>query len=266
MRRSPSIEPGLRAIEELLVDVRGIPLWVHPEWAEQFPWLVQGTTGKGTGTVEEAVDFGLFGEVPVGRALARWRDLREGLGMASTAHARQVHGSEIHAWTNAVPSGFLLVDSIDGHCTSLPGLLLTVSLADCVPVFLVAEGSREIALVHAGWRGTARGVLEAAIEAMIRRSGRSASSLWVHCGPAICGECYEVGPEVHAAILPDRPLPERPTPIDVRQALVRRATSLGVLEERTTISAHCTLCGPSPFFSHRAGESGRQLGILGRRD
>jgi copper oxidase (laccase) domain-containing protein len=94
----------------------------------------------------------------------------------------------------------------------------------------------------------------------------SPEKLWVHCGPAICGECYEVGPEVHAGVRPDREPPTAPTPIDLRAAVAERVLAMGVPAEQVTISAHCTRCGSPDFFSHRAGSPGRQMGILGIRE
>jgi copper oxidase (laccase) domain-containing protein len=74
-----------------------------------------------------------------------------------------------------------------------------------------------------------------------------------------------VGPEVHAAIHPDREPPSAPAPIDVRAAIVEHALSLGLRPDRVTVSAHCTRCGPPDFFSHRGGSSARQMGVLGIR-
>ena len=110
-----------------------------------------------------------------------------------------------------------------------------------------------MALVHAGWRGVAGGIVERAVAELGSRHGAAAGGLWLHCGPAICGTCYEVGPEVHRAVDAGAPAPGHPTPIDLRAAIARRAHALGVAEERVTVSAHCTRCGPGGFYSHRGG-------------
>jgi copper oxidase (laccase) domain-containing protein len=120
--------------------------------------------------------------------------------------------------------------------------------------------------VHAGWRGTAAGIVERAIHRLAESWQAPVERLWLHCGPAICGECYEVGPEVHAAVHPDRPVPETNANIDVRAAIVERALGKGVPAEQVSVSTHCTRCGPPDFFSHRAGSKGRQMGILGMRE
>jgi polyphenol oxidase len=242
----------------------GVPLWRHPAWEERFPWLVQGTTGAGTG--EEEFDLAVFGGGPLGAAFERWERVRAATGMRAAVHARQIHGAALLLHDAVPEEGLLLAAGVDGHLTTRPGLLLSVSVADCVPVFLVGERSRALALVHAGWRGVAAGIVEAAVGRLRQDLGTDPADLWLHCGPSICGECYEVGPEVHAGVEPDAEPPGEPTPIDLRAAIVRRATALGVAERRASVSAHCTRCGPGAFFSHRGGSPARQMGLLGRAD
>jgi polyphenol oxidase len=239
-----------------------VPLWVHPEWSERFPWLVQGTTG--VGDPSDPFDLGLAGRQPVGAALDRWRKLGVELGMPTLVHSRQVHAAEIWSHEGVGAPGIVVMDGYDGHVTSSPGLLMAVGIADCVPVSVVGEHGRWTALLHAGWRGTAAGIIERGV-ALLRNGGCAADSLWLHCGPAICGTCYEVGPEVHAGVNPHLPVPQENTPIDLRAAIAQRAVSLGIPAAQVSVSEHCTRCGIPEFFSHRAGSPGRQMGILGIR-
>lgn len=240
-----------------------LPLWHHPEWSERMPWLVQGVTGRGDEA--EPFDLGLFGREPVGAVLGRWERIRRGAGMRRVVHSRQVHGAELRSHGPGEESGLLVGSGHDGHLTRAAGVLLTVSVADCAPVYLVDARRRAIALVHAGWRGVAAGIVERAIERLRAWGDDSGEELWLHCGPSICGACYEVGPEVHAAVNPGVPTPVEPTPIDLRAAIVNRGASAGIAVERCTLSVHCTRCGPGAFFSHRAGSPARQMAILGIR-
>jgi len=241
-----------------------IPLWIQPEWAERFPWLVQGTTGRGSG--DEPFDLGLSGAQPVGKVLDRWRAMAAATGMATAVHSRQVHGAEIYVHAERGAPGISVMHGYDGHATERAGLLLSAGVADCVPVFVVDPQHRRIAMVHSGWRGTAQGIGERAIELLARLGSSSPTDLWLHCGPAICGACYEVGPEVHAAIHPHREPPPGRANIDVRAAIAERALAAGVRAERITVSTHCTRCGPPDFFSHRGGSAGRQMGVMGIRE
>jgi polyphenol oxidase len=232
----------------------GPPLFVHPDWARELPWLVQGTTGRGT---DGAWDFGLFGRTPVDEAMRRWRALQASLGVNRVVHSRQVHRDSILEHETG-PPGLGISDGFDGHATSREDLLLTVSIADCVPIFLVDPERRRVALLHGGWRGTARGILARGLE----RLGAEPATVRLHLGPAICGTCYEVGPEVHEALGLTRPA--APTPVDVRVVLANQAVAAGVRPGNVSVSDHCTRCGDG-FYSHRGGSPGRQLGVLGLR-
>jgi YfiH family protein len=158
-------------------------------------------------------------------------------------------------------SGCWKDEPADGHVTSWAGILLGVTVADCVPVFMVDPGNRTVGLLHAGWRGAAAGILEEGLSRMADEFGSEAENLHVHFGPSICGRCYEVGPEVFRSL--GLPEPAQPTPIDLRAHLASRAEGLGVRREQLSVSTWCTRCGGSPFFSHRAGEAQRQVGFLG---
>lgn len=208
--------------------------------------------------------MGCFGATPVREATARWNALRESSGCPRAVHARQVHGAAVDVH-EAADAGLFIGEGRDGHFTARAGVLLTVSVADCVPVFLVDPVRRAVALVHAGWRGVAAGILGAGV-AEFARTGSDPADLLVHLGPAICGDCYEVGPEVFAALGLDAP--PGPAPLDLRAARAARAVAAGVTAERITASAHCTRCqrtGPRRFHSHRAGDPERQIAFLGVR-
>ena len=251
---------GARVVEERLAGSDGVPLFVLQEWTERMPWLVAGTTGAGPDDVAGGFDLGLFGESPVGAAIGRWRALIGRTGVRGAAHSRQAHQTRIQLHA-AAHEGLLVSDGYDGHITRTPRLLLAVSVADCVPVFLVDEDARVIALLHAGWRGVAGDMLEHGIAALQELTRSRTGRVHVHFGPSICGKCYEVGPEVHEAVGLARP--DSNTPIDLRAVLASRARASGIDPDRITRSAHCTRCGPGRFFSHRGGESGRQMGVLG---
>lgn len=289
----------VRRVTEVVRDGR-IPLRAHPEWTRAFPWVVQGITvrralaprpgldradpsGRDLSDADrsghdhadatrsgrdhsgrpddEDLDFGLFTGAAAGAVMKRWEHLARERGCARMVHARQVHGRRITRH-EAVPPGLLLVPPCDGHATRQPGTLLAVSVADCVPVFAVAPRARAVLLLHAGWRGVAGGILEAGLEMLERDFGTPPGNAHIHMGPAICGRCYEVGPEVHEAL--GLPRPSSPAhPVDLRRVLARRALAAGTDPGRLTISRFCTRCADAPFFSHRGGDAGRQIAVLG---
>ena len=213
--------------------------------------IVAFTTGRDAGT------FGMQSEEPVGQVMARWARLRAHLGDPGRrfATATQVHGREIlehrGSWR-----GWLRGDAADGHFAPARGIAMAVTVADCVPVFL-AHASGAAAVLHSGWRGTPAGITESAIR-RYAALGVPARELDLHCGPAICGRCYEVSAEVYAQLTGHDP--RTPATVDLRALIADRARALGV--EHITVSARCTRCDNDRFFSHRAGDTGRQLGVI----
>ena len=228
-------------------------------WKSTFPWLRAGTTrrARSVASAAAAARGSAPTEMPdnVDRALAA--------GWRSVVRSRQVHGRSIHVH-GRLPRGVCLTGKGDGHATGVSGVLLTVTLADCVPVFIVDPGRRTVALLHAGWRGTAAGVVEAGLDTLSESFGSDPKELHVHLGPAICGSCYEVGPEVFRAL--GEVAPRAPAAIDLRSVIRRRSSAAGVRGRNVTVSDECTLCGDGRYYSHRRGDRGRHRGYIGIRE
>jgi hypothetical protein len=236
------------------------PLRIHPDWADRWDWLIQGTTWRGAAG---DFDLGLSGGQPVGAVLDRWRSLQRTLRTGGIVHSRQLHRAAVRIHAQAT-QGLAILDGFDGHHTAGSDLALTVSVADCIPVSIVDPVARTVTLLHAGWRGVAAGIIERGITIASRAANGATARLHVHFGPAICGECYEVGPEVHEQL--GLPVPASPGPVDLREVGVARAVGAGALNAAITVSELCTRCESGrPFYSHRAGEAGRQMAVLGIR-
>lgn len=240
-----------------------IPRTEVPGWERRFPGLIAGTTGRRP--TEQRPNFGLFTALPAGDAMEAWDGILKSTGMRGAVQSRQVHGAEVRIHRGGVgktvaEAGLRVLGPADGHATAQRGLLLTVTTADCVPVFIVGAGAEAVCLLHAGWRGTAAGILESGIAALVGELGLPLSGLHIHLGPAICGSCYEVGAEVFEALgIPggDQEM------LDLRGVLAARAKSQGVPGDQVTISELCTKCSGGQFFSHRGGDGGRQIAYLG---
>jgi copper oxidase (laccase) domain-containing protein len=152
------------------------------------------------------------------------------------------------------------MDGVDGHLTGTPGVMLSVTVADCVPVYLIHPPSRTIGLLHAGWRGVAAGILETGISSLVDLCGGTVFDIVIHCGISICGECYKVGHEVRTAVMG---VPSEGGLLDLRAVLAARAGRLGAA--RVTASGWCAAHHRDRFFSHRAsgGRDGRMVAYLG---
>ncbi len=210
-------------------------------------------------TTRAAGTFGTGGTDPVSEVMSRWNALIAELRPRAPrfATAGQVHGNRIVTHTSDW-EGWLRASAADGHFTTAPGTAFAVTIADCVPVFMVHLAG-PIALLHSGWRGTAGGITERAIS-MFVELGLRPSDLHIHLGPSICGACYEVSPDVYSQLTSTSV--SAPTTVDLRALIASHARAAGV--RHITISPFCTRHDNDRFFSHRAGDAGRQIAVIAR--
>jgi YfiH family protein len=235
-----------------------VPLYEIPGWLERYG-VVAGITGRGKAP-GMGFDLGLWNASPVGETMSRWRAFRRAVhGFSAVVLGNQIHGVEVMQLDSGV--GWIQVEGIDGWITAEAGILLTVTIADCVPVYLVVPG-RVVALLHAGWRGTAGGILKRGISRLTDTTGVSASDIVMHCGVGICANCYEVGSEVMdgCGVACSGPGPFH---LDLRGRLADEGRTLGLT--RITTSEWCSAHDGDLFYSHRRsnGADGRMVAYLG---
>lgn len=150
---------------------------------------------------------------------------------------RQRHTTLVHRARAGV-----LGEPGDGLWTDEPGIPMLKLTADCVPIAIArtSGAAPALALLHAGWRGLAEGIVEAGVAAL------GGGSLAAAVGPSIGPCCYEVGPEVSERFDADL---SRGRVLDLWSAAERSLRAAGVAEvERLDV---CTRCNPDLFFSHR---------------
>jgi len=229
------------------------PALLGPRWGRRGPFRVCTTTrrgGVGTG-VQATLSLDARMDVEAGTLATNRRRLSSALALpAAPVWLRQVHG------TTAVDAAAVAGGDrpeADAAWTTRPGVVCAVLSADCLPIVLADRGGEGVAVIHAGWRGLAAGVIESAVAALAIDPNR----LQAWLGPAIGPRAFEVGPEVRAAFV-DR---------DVAAAAAFRAgrgdrwwadlyrlarRRLGALEI-TSISGggRCTATESRYFFSHR---------------
>lgn len=185
-----------------------------------------------------------------------------------TVTASQVHGTAVVAVAGDPPQR--TSDEGDALVTDAPGVAVGVVTADCLPVLLAGDGGRVVAAVHAGWRGTLAGVAPAAVTDLARRYGTAADALTALLGPCIRPCCYEVGPEVSAAVRAaypgwaDRVLLPGPAGRDHLDLVTLNALQLaraGVQDVRDVGNVgSCTKCDPARYHSYR--RDGRGAGRM----
>ncbi len=234
-----------------------IPRFELPQWVREYG-VVAGVTGRGGG-----FDLNLWSRDSVGSVMTRWRTLKQTLGapFPTAVVSHQRHGDAVATVAHRT-DGLVIRDGFDGHATLVPGVMLLVTVADCVPVYLVHPPSGALALLHAGWRGIAGGILARGVERLADLARADVADIVMHCGVSICGQCYEVGPEVIEGVT-GRPA-GRPGLLDLRATLLRQGEALGI--RQATSSGWCTVHHPDRFYSYRrsGGASGRMVAYLGR--
>jgi hypothetical protein len=252
--RLTALPPSLR--EQPVADA-GVPRLELNEWAARYG-VVAGIT-----TREHGFGLGLASEEAVGQVMTHWRKFRASFEerFSGVVLSHQVHGTAVR-WHERRADGWLILDGADGHATATAGVLLTITVADCVPVYLAAPKRGALALLHAGWRGAAAGILERGVALLERHALVAAGDIVMHCGVGICGACYEVGPDV-ATRFTGRPETGR-SHLDLREILAQQAQLLGIAQ--ATLSPWCSAHDRERFFSHRAsgGRDGRMVAYLGR--
>jgi YfiH family protein len=176
--------------------------------------------------------------------------LRALTGGTEVTRCYQVHGREV---LRGAPGASR--PQADGIATDVPGIAALVVTADCLPVALAAPGA--VAMVHAGWRGLAAGVLDEGVAAL--RDLGADGAVTAAIGPGAGGCCYEVGDEVREAFA-DVPEARDGRTIDLKVVASARLRAAGVAEIHD--ARLCTMCD-ARFFSHRRdrGTTGRQGGV-----
>jgi YfiH family protein len=231
------------------------------------------------------------------------------------AAARQIHSSHSFVVTRDTKGGWVyrspgaegLVPAAanppagDGLMTAEPGILLTIRIADCLPVLMVDPQRRVVAAVHAGWRGALARVIEKAVGDLRRDFAADPQELIVALGPSIRACCYDVGQEVvdafHGTFADAdgffQPLPRQPEAATDRHTILflsayppghapehapaarldliavarHQLSSAGVKPTNVLATDYCTACRTDLFFSHRqeGGTTGRQVAAIGIR-
>jgi YfiH family protein len=190
--------------------------------------------------------------------------LSERAAVPGLLFARQVHGARVLQ----VPP--LAADAqADGLATDEPGVAVGVLTADCVPILIAEAEGRAVGAVHAGWRGSAQGVAEAAVGFLAETLRCPPTNLVAAIGPHIGPCCYEVDEPVHQAIGVEsvfspsgRPGHYRLNLFELNRSQLLRA---GISPERVQGVEGCTACDATRYYSYRRdGHTGRLIHYIRR--
>ena len=195
-----------------------------------------------------------------------------GIPASPMAFCSQVHGAVVRNVTTAdlrrdpyEKSGC----EADGLMTAIPGVTLTVFTADCIPVLLYDPRRRVIAALHAGWRGTAAGIVSVAVGQMASVYGSDPADILAAIGPGIGPDCFETHEDVPNAmtaamamnVLPFIQLKENGKfAVDLKGINAKRLELAGLSAEHIAVCADCTSCLSGKYWSHR--RQGTQRGSM----
>jgi polyphenol oxidase len=165
----------------------------------------------------------------------------------------------------------------DGLITDVPGVLLGVGTADCVPVLIVDVEKKVVGAFHAGWRGTVARIAEQGVAKMAAEFGSRVEDMVAAVGPSIGPCCYTVGEEVQRAFAEKFDYADelfssnaQDMRLDLWKANRSQLMDAGIDPKRITVIGECTACareenGELRYFSHRGekGVAGRMLNVVG---
>ncbi|MBN1548598.1 MAG: peptidoglycan editing factor PgeF [Syntrophaceae bacterium] len=183
--------------------------------------------------------------------------------------ARQIHSNRAFVINDEEPEAVGQIEA-DALVTGKRNLLMTVWVADCVPILLAHEHGLCVAAVHAGWRGLAGGIIRAALETMKSIYGAPSAAITASVGPAIGPCCYEVGHDVSERIAvscgDSSVVSVRKGRIfaDLHSAAKLQLLAAGVKASSIEVANFCTHCRDDIFYSRRRGNlTERQCGFIG---
>jgi YfiH family protein len=237
---------------------------IRPDIFKPFPSLIAGISTREVepGGAPMAGNMSFNVDDAPEHARANRTAFVHALGLREDALAipRQIHSDRVQV----VRTPGVYPDC-DALLTDEPGVVLSVMIADCVPIFLFDPRAKVVGLVHAGWRGSAAGVTTQAIETMNAEFGTAAADLLAYIGPAAGVCCYEVGEDVTARFSGDVSAQRiGKWYVDLKLENHRQLRSSGVPESRIERCPACTICTPTLHSYRRDGRrSGRMIGLLG---
>ncbi len=235
---------------------RTVPLFCQPG-------DLAGAIGLASG-ISSGISLAKAGDM----ALSRRRELpcRErfleslGASAAKTYALHQVHSKTVVAIDHQDPEALVTVEA-DGMVTARPDVLLTVTVADCLPIFLLDEATGAIGLVHSGWKGT--GIVVEAIRLMAEAFGTRSRDLAAAIGPGIGPCCYTVPQERYERYRAEfgetavARGASRDFRLDLKAANVRLLEAAGV--QRIVVIADCTCCSAALGSFRREGQGFRRM-------
>lgn len=203
------------------------------------------------------------GDDPENVRANRERFLKElGIREEELAIPRQIHSSTVLCVER--PG---IYPDCDGLITDSVRVFLTVTVADCIPLFLWEREKNVLAAVHSGWRGTVAGISLQAVKKMVEEFGARPGAMRAHIGPCASVCCYTVSQDVASRFDPRfvREIGGQ-LHVDLKGTVMSQLLEAGIPPAGIDISPLCTISEAFVLHSYRRDgvKSGRMMGITGR--
>ena len=192
-------------------------------------------------------------------ASLNWLEHGFGTRNANLDQAAMASVKQIHSDVSFVAHEPGCIGEGDAIVTRDPGVAVSIRTADCFPILLADPETRAVAAIHAGWRGTAAGVVRTSLDRMRSEFGTEPGNILAAIGPGIGQCCYEVGPEV-ARQFGMAEAGKLDLAVENRNQLI----AAGVKPDRIERVGGCTFCHPAQFFSWRRDRdrAGRMVSFI----
>lgn len=238
---------------------------IKPEIFERFENVICAVSTRKGGVSKEP--FGMNLSYKVGdeeEAVKQNRYLffsRVGIPESNVVTQDQTHSANIAFCGEAMH----LKDN-DGIYTVNKNLFLSVTIADCIPVFIYCSDKEIVAAVHSGWKGTAKGITSVMVNELKKKYSVNPDSIYCYLGPGISAKHYEVGKET-ADNFPDEVLEKREGKLflNLKKEILNQLKDSKIPEENIEVSEYCTYESQDLFHSYRrdGNQSGRMVGVIG---
>ena len=221
------------------------------------------------------MDDMIFPEIFDGHVMGFFTGREIGIDIEPVVHRRVYMPVQEHTGDITILKADLGPVTADAVITDRADILIGVQVADCVPILLYDRARQIIAAVHAGWKGTANGVLKKTVTTMQETFSCRPEDILMATGPAIKWCCYGVGRDVLEAVVRETGSSEPQGEyhmerdgklcLDLPSANKTQALSVNIPEHHIWTAEECTFCYPERFYSYRhsKGPTGRQGGFIG---
>ncbi|MDD3806743.1 MAG: peptidoglycan editing factor PgeF [Candidatus Marinimicrobia bacterium] len=227
---------------------------MDPRYFDIFPFFDTMTGTLALTTTRKFFDEGLSSQ-----GLKEIVFKKLGWNLKNAVWPVQCHSGHVIFTRNSGP-----VPECDGIITDREDLILLVSTADCVPVFIADKRGEMRGLIHAGWRGLKENIVVHAVT-LFQENGISQDNMVITTGPSICEKCYEIGQDVASFFPGHTYVNEHKKMLNLKNIIREQLLQRGIPSENILLTNRCTRCQKERYVSYRHNKTDQRLLSLLRK-